>query len=97
MAAKTLLVFLHGSGDTGLGFRSFLHNVALPNYEYNSFANVLHSKNVDILTPSARHQYYSATGSKLNVWFDRDANFLKDGLDSAEDLYGADRSLAEVP
>ena len=93
---KSLLVFLHGSGDTGPQFNAYLDSTALPKYNCNSFRAVLASKNIDVMTPSAPRRKYSATGTQLNVWYDRSADFLREGLLSSEDLSGAYDSLRDV-
>ena len=57
------VIFLHGSGDTGAGFRQWIGR--------ESFVEALRRKGVRTEFPSATPIAYSLTGARDSVWFDR--------------------------
>jgi predicted esterase len=93
---KTLLVFLHGSGDEGRIFGAYLQSVRLREYGLRTFADVAASMGIDILTPSAESQFYIPTNCRLNVWFNRSSAFESEGLQSSEDLAGVEKSWDRI-
>ena len=95
---RSFLIFLHGSGDSGPNLSSFLHYVTLEQFNHKSFANVLQDIGVDFQCPTAKSKPYSPlSGESSNVWFDRQPNFLRYGIeDLHEDKVGIDNSIDEV-
>jgi predicted esterase len=94
MAMKSCLVLLHGSGSCGADITSYLRNVPLPDFDYRTFVDVAHSLSIKIITPTAVTRPYSAMGGELcNVWFDRSADFIDQGMEDTEDTMGINASL----
>jgi len=97
MFGRTALIFLHGSGGKGSEIRGFLESLPLPNYQYNTFREVLDSLSIDLYTPTADMRRYSAAGGeRMNVWFDRTPRFISEGMNGTEDLEGIERSLTSI-
>lgn len=95
--AKVALLFLHGSGSSGMELRGFLESCRLPALNLRTFRQVLEQIGVDLFTPTAPTRSYSpAGGEEMNVWFDRSRNFIQEGLNSKEDSLGTDKSLAFI-
>lgn len=86
--AKAVLIFLHGSGDTGSGLRRALGTLA-----DGHLLQVLEAKGVHVLTPSARIRPYQLFGgAPASVWFDRTAY----EPDAPEDTASIDESAARL-
>ena len=67
MAATASIIFLHGSGDTGTGFRSYLEQVWSGSLLKRALA-----ANVSLHFPTATPRPYKLAGNQvMNVWFDR--------------------------
>ena len=82
-----LVVFLHGSGDTGAGLRAWVADCA-PDFEAD-----LRAAGVAVAWPDAKVRPYSMFGgAPLPTWFDRTA--LEPG--APEDMAGVDESRAQV-
>lgn len=96
MPKKLLIIFLHGSGGTGLEIKSFLDTVPLEKLN-STFKRITQEKYIEYICPTAlRRSYTPAMGQKLNVWFDRSGNFQQRGVEDKEDIEGADRSVNQV-
>jgi predicted esterase len=95
MFAKSLLVFLHGSGGNGSELRSYLENIPLASFGYNSYVDVISSElNISVFSPSSGVRRYSAAGGeRMNVWYDRTPAFMKEGRNSTEDIAGINSSI----
>jgi predicted esterase len=94
---KTAIVFLHGSGSSGLDLRQFFESVPLENFGYETFFSVLTQSSMNLFTPTAENRRYTAMGGeRMNIWFDREYNFLNAGMNGDEDLYGIDRSFSQL-
>ncbi|KAJ1631089.1 Alpha/Beta hydrolase protein [Pavlovales sp. CCMP2436] len=66
-SAKAVLIFLHGSGDSGPGVRSALRQVAS-----GHFMATMRERGVEVVTPSADpRSYFESPLSLSSVWFDR--------------------------
>jgi len=66
---RAVLVFLHGSGDTGAGLRHALAHVA-----GGHLVHRLRERGVELVTPSAEpRSYFLAPGQMSSVWFARRA------------------------
>lgn len=80
------IVFLHGSGDSGEGFRDWLEETCVS----HSFIANLETLNIACRFPSATAKPYTLNGgSLLNVWHDR----FKLELCSTEDMPGIEYSI----
>jgi Phospholipase/Carboxylesterase len=94
---KTLLIFLHGSGGTGPELRTFLDTIPLEQFGMKTFYNVTKEKSIEYVCPTAvKRPYTPAMGESMNVWFDRGADFVRNGLNDKEDLPGANGSVNQV-
>ena len=63
-SSQSAVIFLHGSGDTGAGIRSYITSLGL--------AKRLADKGVHLEYPTApKRPYTIAHGELVNVWFDR--------------------------
>ena len=96
--ARTLLVFLHGSGGNGPELRTFLDSVPLEQFGFRTFRSIANEKNIEYVCPTANKRSYTpAMGEKMNVWFDRSENFHRRGIeDPVEDVVGANDSVNQV-
>jgi predicted esterase len=91
---KCCLVLLHGSGSSGADIASFLRNVPLSDFKHRTFADVANSLSIKVITPTAvARPYYAMGGELLNVWFDRTAHFISEGMEDSEDTAGINASL----
>lgn len=94
MIGRGALLFLHGSGGNGSEVLSYLQSLPISSFQYQTFGRVLETLNIDLYTPTAKVRRYTAMGGeRMNVWFDRSANFITEGLSSEEDVYGIDQSI----
>jgi predicted esterase len=95
MFAKSLIVFLHGSGGNGSELRSYLETIPLALFGYNSYVDVISSElNMSVFTPSSSVRRYSAAGGeRMNVWYDRTPAFMREGRGSDEDIAGINSSI----
>eukprot|EP01041_Mallomonas_annulata_P009373 gene9373-19449_t len=95
---KIALIFLHGSGGSGIELRTFLDCVPLQKYEYKTFNHVSSSLNISYYTPTASERRYTAAfGMPMNVWFDRSSQWNRLGvLDPFEDIIGIDSSISQI-
>lgn len=81
---KQLVICLHGSGDTGEGFRKWIKNVI-----GNEFEEKLNKKGIKVVFPSAIPKPYTMNNKKISsVWFDR----IGIGPEYPEDIIGIDTS-----
>lgn len=65
-APTSAFIFLHGSGDIGLGLQAWVHDVS-PNFDAN-----LAARGVAVVYPSATPRAYTLAGGQTSsVWFDR--------------------------
>ncbi|KAM5164574.1 lysophospholipase-like protein 1 [Mantella aurantiaca] len=72
------VIFLHGSGDSGQGVRSWIREVLKKDLAF---------KHIKVIFPTAPARPYTPMmGTMSNVWFDR----YKISIDSAEDLESVD-------
>ena len=84
--SKGAIVFLHGSGDTGVGFESWinLNKSVLLHFQALGFATSF---------PTAPFVPYTLNdGMKSNVWFDR----TELSINSPEDLVGVQKSMETI-
>eukprot|EP00981_Chlorochromonas_danica_P000671 scaffold146_cov171-Ochromonas_danica.AAC.20 len=87
-----LMCVCHGS--SGIELKTFLESYRLPQFNLQTFRQVLDGLAIDLYTPTAPNRSYSpANGEKMNVWFDRNPRFLQEGMKSQEDLMGINHSL----
>jgi len=94
---KTAILFLHGSGGTGLELQHYLNTFSIPQFHSKSFSTIARDNNFDILTPSsAIRKYTPAGGERMNVWYDRSANFMSLGRQDREYLSSMTESINEV-
>lgn len=85
---KQLVICLHGSGDTGEGFRKWIKHVI-----GNEFEETLDKKGIKVIFPSAIPKPYTMNGKKINsVWFDR----IGIGPEYPEDTVGIDISKSLI-
>lgn len=85
---KQLVICLHGSGDTGNGFRKWIQNVI-----GNEFEETLNKQGIKVVFPSAIPKPYSMNHKKItSVWFDR----IGIGPEYPEDTAGIDASISLV-
>lgn len=83
----TVLLCLHGSGDTGPGLRRWM-SALLPDFE-----TTFEKRGVSIIFPSAKEIPYTMNGGeKQRVWFDR----IGLTYSSPEDAVGVRRSASEI-
>lgn len=81
---KQLVICLHGSGDTGEGFRKWIKSVI-----GNEFEEAFNKKGIKVIFPSAIPKPYTMNNKKIcSVWFDR----IGIGPEYPEDTVGIDRS-----
>jgi predicted esterase len=95
---RTLLIFLHGSAGSGIEIKQFLSILPLSSTDPSqTFVNVCQKCQIDLVTPTAAERAYTPMfGQKMNVWYDRAADFTERGVDedaAAEDIEGIDKSL----
>jgi hypothetical protein len=86
---------LHGSGGNGSELRSYLENIPLASFAYNSYVDVISSElNISVFSPSSGVRRYSAAGGeRMNVWYDRTPDFMREGRNSGEDIAGINSSI----
>ena len=95
---SSLLIFLHGSGSSGLELRTFVDTVPLDERD-RSFGRALREDlNCDLLCPTAVERPYTPNlGMMSNVWFDRSSQFMEKGLaDEREDGEGIQASVTQI-
>ena len=81
------VVFLHGSGDTGGGIKSWIQSVS------PTFLSSLESQGIKVVFPSAAARPYTMAGGSLStVWHDR--QYLSS--DAPEDAVGLSASRAVI-
>lgn len=97
MLKRGALLFLHGSGGTGSELQGYLESIPLKDFGFETFGDILRAWNVTLYNPTSRVRRYTPLGGqKLNVWYDRDANFMTEGMNTAEDTDGIDQSIADL-
>ena len=96
--ARSLLLFLHGSGNTGTNMKDFLRTMPFQlEDEFCPLTEHLRQRGVDVICPTAPLQrYVAAGGAKMNIWFNRSLHWSEEGLGSVEDTAGTDASLDQV-
>jgi predicted esterase len=93
----TLVIALHGSGGSGSELRMVFEAVPLQQFHGHTFRQVADLSSTELCTPTAPERpYRPCLNERMNVWFNRSADFMTEGMDSAEDLAGVDESLAQV-
>lgn len=95
---RTLLVFLHGSGDMdGLALSTRLHNIPLPYFQSKTFKEIASTLNMDILLPHSKAIHYSPEFNfQRTAWHNRSVNFTELGRSDVEDVVSIDHSLKLV-
>lgn len=98
MTSKSLLVFLHGSGCTGMELRQFLSVCPISGFEYKTFRQMAIENRMDILAPTADKMRYSPMGNQtITAWFNRSPACYSKGVeDTYEDIESVEKSLAKV-
>lgn len=99
VTGKSLLVFLHGSGSSGVDVLQFLSVMPLDSTQnYLPFREIAGSHSVDIIAPTATKQKYAPNfGQDSTVWFNRASDFLTRGReDEYEDVEGATQSIRQI-
>lgn len=98
METRTLLVFLHGSGDAGgVSLSTRLHHIPLPLFHSKTFKELAPLLNMDILLPYSKSLVYAPEFNHVRpAWHNRSANFTDLGRDDVEDENGIDISLDMV-
>lgn len=91
---KLAIVFLHGSGSSGIDIRTFFDSIPLESFGHKTFSDVLNLLDFDLVTPSANERYYTACGDVSRVWYDRSPIWQSAGIeDIFEDRSGIEASL----
>ena len=94
---KTAILFLHGSGGTGPELQHYLNTFRIPQFNSKPFSTVAQENNFDLLCPSsAVRKYTPAGGERMNVWYDRSANFISLGRKDREYESSVTESINEV-
>lgn len=94
---KSCLLFMHGSGSCGQDIAGYLDNITLADHDYNTFRDIAQSLSIDIITPTSDVRRYTPMGGeRCNVWFDRTASFIREGMNDTEDFEGAERSINQI-
>lgn len=97
MTNRLAIVFLHGSGSSGIDIRTFFDSIPLESFGHKTFSDVLHLLDFDLITPSANERYYTASGGLSRVWYDRSPIWHSAGVeDIYEDRTGIEESLAAI-
>lgn len=96
-AGKSCLLFMHGSGSCGQDITGYLDSITLADHGYNTFRDVAQSLSIDIIAPTSDARRYTPMGGeRCNVWFDRTAFFIREGMADTEDFEGAERSINQI-
>jgi hypothetical protein len=92
------LIFLHGSGGSGMDMRSFLDCIPLEAHGYNTFHEIATNLNIVYYTPTSSERPYNGSyGMPMNIWFDRSKNWMTLGTsDNYEDIIGIQNSMNQV-
>ena len=62
-----------------------------------TFRTVADERKIEFVCPTAVIRPYTpALGERMNVWFDREGDFIRKGVNGLEDLKGADNSIEQV-
>lgn len=94
---KTAVLFLHGSGGSGPELKYFLDTFRIPQLNSKTFSTLAQENNFDIITPSSvLRSYTPAGGEKMNVWYDRSANFIELGRKDREYITSVSDSVNQV-
>lgn len=94
---KTAVLFLHGSGGTGPELQNYLNSFRIPQFNSKSFLTIASDNNYDIFTPSSKICNYTPVGGeRMNVWYDRSANFISLGRKDKEHQSSVTDSIKEV-
>ena len=101
MPGRSVVVFLHGSGDTGANLLRFLSVVPMMTEEDGSmpFASHLRRRGASLVCPSAKTRVYHGAGpgeQAMSVWFDRRPDWTRTGVGGVEDTEGTEDSLRQV-
>jgi predicted esterase len=93
---SSLVVFLHGSGSSGLEMRQFLQ--LFPFSRGNTFLKEMKKLNADVVCPTSHSIPYSPLLKEpSNVWFDRSLEFTTLGRDDPyEDESNIERSAMSL-
>ena len=94
---KGLIIFLHGSGDTGENINDTLSCTKLSSFNSKSFTSILSDMSYDIITPTAKlRRYKPAYNDEMNVWYNRSLNFLDLGREDVEYVDDINESINQV-
>ena len=97
MNNRIAFVCLHGSGGNGRELAQYFGAIPIESSGFDSFHDVCMARNIQIFTPTADEKPYSpAMQMSLNVWFDRSANYLDEGLEDTEDKEGIEKSMDTI-
>jgi predicted esterase len=96
--SKTALIFLHGSGGSGIELRTYLESFRIEAFNYKTFRQITDENNMDIYCPTSKSiEYLPAFGHPMNVWFNRSLNFTNLGLnDTYEDTVEIQESINRI-